>query len=152
MNHESTTSTITQLMPCPAAVVFDLIHDYPRRLEWDTLLSEARLTRGHRVPGKGATSICVGKGLLRIIGIETEYLVFQPGVLAAVKMINRPPFFDSFSASIRHEDLAEGSLVTYKLHFTARPAWLRWMLHPLMRPILRYETKKRLRALSEYLH
>lgn len=96
MNHESTTSTITQLMPSPAAAVFDLIHDYPRRLEWDTLLSEARLTRGHRVPGKGATSICVGKGLLRIIGIETEYLVFQPGTLAAVKMINRPPFLTVF--------------------------------------------------------
>ena len=145
------TSTVTQRMPCPAAVVFDLIHDYPRRLEWDTLLSEARLTRGHRQAERGATSLCVGKGVLKVIGIETEYLVFRPGVLAAVKMINRPPFFASFSASIRHQEQGAGSLVTYRLHFTARPAWLRWILHPVMRPLLRYETKKRLQALAVYL-
>lgn len=30
-------------MPAPAEDVFDLLHDYGRRLEWDTLLRAARL-------------------------------------------------------------------------------------------------------------
>ena len=34
-------------MPVSAAEVFTLLHDYSRRLEWDTLLADARLTRQH---------------------------------------------------------------------------------------------------------
>ena len=94
-------------MPCPSAVVFELLHDYDRRLEWDTLLREARLTRGHKVAEKGATSLCVGKPFFGLIGIETRYLTFVPGSIAAVEMINRPPFFEHFAASIRHEDEGE---------------------------------------------
>ena len=144
-------ATITQQMPCSSEVVFALLHNYSRRLEWDTLLSSASLTRGHAVAEKGATSLCVGKSFWGMIGVETEYLTFHPGSIAAVKMINRPPFFETFSASIRHQDNAEGSSLTYKLNFTAKPIWLRWILHPVMRLMLRHETKKRLRALSNFL-
>ena len=138
-------------MPCCSAVVFDLLHDYSRRLEWDTLLREARFTGGHTVAKAGATTLCVGKPLLGIIGIETTYVTFARGVVAAVNMINRPPFFDSFAASIRHHDLSEGSSVTYKLTFRARPRCLRWLLEPIMMIVLRHETKERLRALSCHL-
>lgn len=144
-------ATITQAMPCPAAEVFALLHDYSRRLEWDTLLREARLTRGHAVAEKGATSLCVGKPLGGLIGIETRYVTFTPGQIAAVEMINRPPFFAEFAASIRHTDVAGGSTVSYKLQFKARPAVLRWILHPIMLAALRYETARRLRALADFL-
>lgn len=145
------TATITEKMPCSSAAVFDLLHDYSRRLEWDTLLREARFTGGHTVAKTGATTLCVGKPLFGVIGIETTYLTFTRGVVAAVNMINRPPFFASFAASIRHQDLSEGSSVTYKLTFRARPRILRWILEPVMMIVLRYETKQRLRALSGYL-
>lgn len=138
-------------MPCSSAVVFELLHDYDRSLEWDTLLREARLTRGSTVAAKGATSLCVGKPLFGWIGVETRYLTFVPGSIAAVEMINRPPFFAHFAASIRHEDVAGGSRLTYKLNFTARPRFLRWLLHPIMLVALRYETRKRLAALAEFL-
>ena len=138
-------------MPCSAEKVFALLHDYSRRLEWDTLLKEARLTRGHTIAEKGATSLCVGKPFGGIIGIETRYLTFTPGVVAAVEMINSPPFFSHFAASIRHQDTGEGSIATYRFQFSARPRWLRWLLHPLMRIFLAYETKKRLHALAEFL-
>ena len=139
-------------MPCGADAVFALIHDYSRRLEWDTLLREARLTRGHLQPGKGATSLCVGRHFFGLIGVETKYLTFHPGVLAAVEMINRPPFFESFAASIRHTEVAGGgSQAIYRFQFTARPAWLRWILHPLMLIALRFETRKRLRSLAAFL-
>ncbi len=138
-------------MPCASEEVFDLLHDYSRRLEWDTLLQEARLTQGHLTAGKGATSLCVGKPALGSIGVETRYLTFVRGEIAAVQMINHPPFFESFAASIRHEDCEGGSMATYKLKFTAKPAFLRWLLHPVMKVVLRYETRKRLKALAAFL-
>ena len=143
--------TVTQWMPQPSVVVFELLHDYRRRLEWDTLLCEARLTGGHQQAGKGATSLCVGKFFFGIIGIETEYITFARGSIAAVKMINRPLFFEKFSASIRHEDVVGGSMLAYKLQFSARPRILRGILNPVLRIFLRRETQKRLRSLSSFL-
>ena len=150
-NNLMPTASITETMPCCSVVVFDLLHDYSRRLEWDTLLREARFTGGHTTAKTGATTLCVGKPLFGIIRIETTYLTFTRGVLAAVNMINHSPFFDSFSASIRHQDLSRGSSVTYKLTFRARPRYLRWILEPIMMMVLRHETKQRLKALSDYL-
>src|SRR5438477_170169 len=37
---------VSAIVPAPAADVFDLVHDYERRLTWDTLLSAAYLTGG----------------------------------------------------------------------------------------------------------
>jgi hypothetical protein len=144
-------ASITQEMPCSSAEVFALLHDYDRRLEWDTLLREARLTRGCTIAQKGATSLCIGKHLGGCISIETKYLTFKPGEVAAVEMINETPFFEHFAASIRHADTPTGSLATYRFQFTARPRFLRWILHPVMRCVLEFETKKRLRALSNFL-
>lgn len=145
------TTRLSQSMPRPAAEVFELLHNYARRLEWDTLLREARLTRGHTAAGKGATSLCVGKPLFGLVGIETRYISFEPGRVAAVEMINRPPLFERFAASIRHEDRNGGSVLTYKLTFTARPRGMRWLLHPILLAVLQTETRKRLRALAAYL-
>lgn len=144
-------ATVTAEMPCPSRVVFDLLHDYSRRLEWDTLLREARLTRGHTVAGLGATALCVGRPLFGLVGIETTYVTFTPQVVAAVNMINRPLFFESFAASIRHQDTPKGSTVTYKFRFHSRPSFLRWLFEPIMLMALRYETNRRLTALSRYL-
>ena len=134
-------ATIQEQMPSSAAQVFALLHDYSRRLEWDTLLCEARLTRGHQQAGPGATSLCVGKPWFGLIGIETRYVTFKPGEVAAVEMINRPLFFDHFAASIRHQDNEHGSIAVYKFQFTAKPRCLRWLLHlpasPHMLPQLR---------------
>jgi hypothetical protein len=91
-------ATIHEQMPVPAAQVFNLLHDYSRRLEWDTLLCEARLTRGHTQAGPEATSLCVGRPWFGLIGIETRYIAFKPAEIAAVEMINHPPFFGSFAA------------------------------------------------------
>lgn len=145
------TTSITQPMPCRSSEVFALLHDYRRRLEWDTLLSSAALTQGHRKAGLGATSLCVGQRWLGRVGVETEYVMWREGELAAVRMINQPPFFGSFAASIRHEDTPEGSTATYRLTFRAKPVWLRWLLEPVMLRVLRMETRKRLKALAAFL-
>jgi hypothetical protein len=145
------TTFITQQMPCGRAEVFALLHDYHRRLVWDALLSSAALTQGHLRVGLGAASLCVGKPWLGRIGIETEYVTWREGELAAVRMINQPPFFGSFAASIRHEDQPEGSTATYRLTFRAKPVLLRWLLEPVMLLVLRMETRKRLKALAAFL-
>ncbi len=138
-------------MPCRAAVVFERLHDYSRRLEWDTLLREARFTGDHTRAKVGATTLCVGRPLFGWLGMETVYLTYTPGVVAAVSLVNRPPFFESFAASIRHDDTATGSTVTYRFRFRSRPRYLRWLMEPLMLLALRHETKRRLSALSRHL-
>lgn len=144
-------ATIQRQMPVVSDEVFALLHDYDRRLEWDTLLKAARLTRGCTKAEQGATSLCVGKPMLGLVGMETRYVTFNPGVVAAVKLVNRPPFFSEFAATIRHEDNAEGSTATYQFRFAAKPRWLLWLLEPIMLKMLKRETAKRLEALAEFL-
>jgi hypothetical protein len=143
--------TIVETIPAGRADVFRLLHDYNRRLEWDTLLQAARLTDGFPAAGLHATSICKGRTLLGGIALETAYLSFREPDVAAVKMVNRPPFLESFAASIRHRDLANGSSrLEYRYSFTARPRWLRPMLHPVMQFVFRLETRRRLGSLRRF--
>lgn len=144
------------LQQCPtapslSAAVFALLHDYSRRLEWDTLLSAAYLDDGHAAAARNATSVCVGRWYLGRIALKTEYVTFDPPRLAAVKMINRPPFFETWAASIHHEDLdGDSSRVTYTWTFSARPRWLRWLLEPVMNRRFQVETQRRLKALAAW--
>src|SRR5437879_4795235 len=86
--------------PCDA--VFDLIHDYGRRLEWDSMLSEARLLHGATNAAVGVRSLCIGTWKTAFLGLETVYVSFERGRAAAVKLTNRPAFFSRFAATIKH--------------------------------------------------
>lgn len=144
-------SSVTETIPARSAEVFLLLHDYGRRLEWDTLLKDARLSENWNEAQLHATSVCQGRWQLGGISLKTKYVSFNPPDVAAIKMVNRPPFFDTFAATIRHRDLSDGrSSIEYKYNFTARPWWLRWLLHPVMAAAFRWETRKRLRALRRF--
>jgi len=139
---------VTDVIPASKDDVFQLLHDYDRRLEWDTLLRAAYLLDGCPAADVGVRSVCQGKWLVGGIALTTEYVSFRPPDVAAVRMLNRPPFFDTFAATIRHNDRdANSSTIEYKYNFTARPAWLRFVLHPVMNRLFHWETKKRLAAL-----
>jgi hypothetical protein len=145
------TAEVKETIPASCEAVFALLHDYRRRLEWDTLLSEAYLEPEFEKAGKGAISVCRGKPILGGFAVRTQYVSFEEGKLAAVKLLNRPPFFETFAASIRHEQVDDGhSLVIYKVNFTAKPAWLRPVLEPIMRVVFIQETRQRLRALRKH--
>jgi Polyketide cyclase / dehydrase and lipid transport len=145
------TTEIRETIPASADAVFSLIHDYARRLEWDTLLSEAYLEPEFTEACRGAISVCRGRSVFSFFALRTQYVSFDPGRLAAVKMLNKPPFFDHFAASIRHSKVDDAhSEIIYKLNFAARPAWLRPVLHPIMRAVFVWETRKRLRALKDF--
>jgi len=136
----------------PCAVVFDTVHDYQRRLAWDRMLSKATLLSGARAAGLGVRSLCVGTWRSAFQALETEYVSFEPGRVAAVKLTNRPPFFSSFAATIKHEPVGEArSLTTYIYSFRARPRLMAPALEPLMKWMLDREIAGRLRALRDFL-
>lgn len=144
--------TVSKIIPSSSAEVFTLVHDYGRRLEWDTLLSAAYLTAGHTVAGPGAVSTCVGRMSLGSLALTTEYVTFDAPRLAAVKMIRGPWLFERWAASLKHEDLPDGqSRITYVWQFTSRPRLLRWCFEPLLNAVFHWETRKRLRALKRFL-
>jgi hypothetical protein len=144
--------TVSEIIPATSAEVFALVHDYDRRLEWDTLLSAAYLTDGHTVAQQGAVSTCVGRAAVGSMALTTEYVAFAAPRLAAVKMIRGPWLFERWAASLKHEDLADGtSRITYAWQFSARPWGLRWLFEPLLNFVFYWETRKRLRALREFL-
>ncbi|MBM3966748.1 MAG: hypothetical protein FJ308_17040 [Planctomycetes bacterium] len=143
--------SVSETIPASSAEVFQLLHDYNRRLEWDTLLQEARLCENWTEAQLHAMSVCTGRWYLGGMALKTEYVSFNPPDVAAVKLLNRPPLFDKFAATIRHRDLSDGSSsIEYKYNFTARPSWLRWLLHPVMAAVFRWETRKRLQALRRF--
>jgi hypothetical protein len=52
---------VREAIPATSAAVFALLHDYERRLEWDTLLQAAYLTDGYRQAEPGAVAVCQGR-------------------------------------------------------------------------------------------
>lgn len=143
---------VRRTLAAPAGRVFAVLHDYDRRLDWDTLLSAAWVEPGWVQAGKGVETVCQGRASLGRIALKTRYVSFKPGDVAAVVMLNRPAFFERWAASIRHVELGGGhSEVIYTFNFAARPAWLRWLLHPVMGRVFAWETRKRLDALERYL-
>ncbi len=147
------TAEIREIIPASAEAVFELLHNYNRRLEWDTLLREAYLEPEFERSEKGAISVCRGKNILGGFAVRTVYVSFEPGKVAAVKMLNQPPFFDTFAASIRHRKIDDAhSEVIYKVNFTAKPRFLRPILNPIMRFVFIWETRKRLSALKNFFY
>ena len=71
----------------PRRELFRLTQDYDHRLDWDPFLKEARLVGGAQTAGIGVRAWCVAKSGL---GMETEYVSFNPPKTVAVKMTKGP--------------------------------------------------------------
>jgi hypothetical protein len=143
--------TIKETIPASCDDVFSVVHDYERRLEWDTLLQKAYLENADQA-GVGVVAVCVGKTALMGLEIRTAYVSFQLGKVAAVKLSCPAPLFASFAASIRHFDLGgDSSEIIYELNYKAKPAFLQLLLHPIMSRMLEWETRKRLGSLKRYV-
>lgn len=142
---------VSEVLPASCEEVFALVHDYRQRLTWDTLLREA-FVEGEGPAANGAIAVCSGKWLVGGLTLRTVYVSFQPGKVAAVKMINTPPFFARWAASIRHEPMEGGqSRVIYTWNFKAKPAVLAFLFEPVLASFFRWETRKRLAALRTLL-
>jgi len=133
-------------------LVFDVLHDYALRLRWDPMLSEARLLGAAAQAAKGVRSLCVGTWRSAYLSIETEYITFRRGAVAAVRLTNHPPLFERFAASIRHTALDGGaSRVTYTYSFRVRPRHLASFIEPIVGRMMARETRARLIALRNFI-
>ena len=144
--------SVSVVIEAPCDTVFTVIHDYSCRLAWDTMLREARLLGGATAAAIGVRSVCVGTWRSLFLPLETEYVRFEPGEVAAVKLTNHPPFFEHFAATIRHEAISDGrSRVIYIYYFRARPRILAPVLESVMNVMLKREVQQRLRSLRRYV-
>ena len=86
-----TGSAAIDIQAAPDAV-FDMIHDYDRRLDWDPFLRKAHLLNDARVADIGVESRCVARRAVGGLAMDTVYVSFTRPSVAAVKM-TRGPFF-----------------------------------------------------------
>ena len=144
-------AVVHQVVPAGVQETFDLVHDYSRRLAWDTLLRRAYTIDGAR-PARDVVAVCTARRRLGGLSFRTRYVTFTRPVLAAVVLVEAPFPFASWAASIRHRPLDGGrSEVVYTLTFTCRPALLARVIEPVALAAFRWETARRLRALAAYL-
>jgi hypothetical protein len=81
--------------------------------------------------------------------METEYVTFARGRVAAVKLTNRPSLFERFAATIKHQALTETrSRITYIYSFSTRPRILAPILDPVVDRIMAQAIRGRLLALQ----
>ena len=134
------------LIHADRGALFALTQDYARRLDWDPFLREARLLGGAVSAAPGVRAWCVAwYGL----GMETEYVTVSPPRVAAVRMTHGPWPLESFAGTWRFEPAGPGrTRVTFRYRLTARPRWLRWLLHPLLAAFFGHDTRRRLHALK----
>ncbi len=135
-----------------AREVFELIHDYSRRLDWDPFLREAVLLHGATSADHAVTCRCSARRLAGGSSMEARYVAFKPASVAAVKMTRGPFFLKTFAASIRHCSSGDSaSRVTYKYNFRCSPSWLAGLIEPIVQLVFQYETERRLKGLKKYL-
>lgn len=132
--------------------IFDLIHDYARRLEWDPFLKEACLLEGAQAAALGVKARCTARNGFAGLAMETVYVSFDRPRVAAVKMTRGPAVLETFAATLRQEDVGSGmTLVTYRFNFATRPRWLRAIADPIAAALFRREVRGRLMALKCHL-
>jgi ribosome-associated toxin RatA of RatAB toxin-antitoxin module len=133
----------------PPDRVFELTQDYARRLTWDPFLREAVLRDGATAAAVGVRAWCVSRSG---IGMETEYVSFNPPRVAAVKMTRGPRVLESFAGAWEFEPAGEGrTRVTFRYNLRARPRLLAWPLESLARLWFARETRLRVLALRKVL-
>jgi hypothetical protein len=126
--------------------LFALTQNYARRLEWDPFLKSAELVDGAPSAGVGVQAYCVAHNGL---GMETEYVSFNPPHACAVKMTRGPRLLGSFAGSWRFEEVAPGrTRVDFRYHLRARPWWLSWLLTPILGWIISRDMHRRILALK----
>jgi hypothetical protein len=132
--------------------IFDLIHDYSRRLDWDPFLREAVLLNGAKAADIGVSSRCVARRHAGGFAMETIYVSYDSPRVAAVKMTRGPFFLESFAATLRQDSAENGATrVTYRYNFSSRPRSLACCFEPLVQWVFDRETRGRLAALKRFL-
>ena len=139
-------------MPASAEVVFDAFHFHFWRARWDSLGSETQVRGDAPCPFVGAVSTNRGRGWLAPLAMTTRFVSFDRPVLAAATMDGRAFPFSRWAASMRHIPRDGGrSTLVYTYTFDTGPAWLRWLLEPMVARAFARQTRKRFLHLAGFL-
>jgi len=65
---------VVQEMPASREQTFDVLHDYGRRLQWDTLLRRAY---SEGPPGRNTVAVCTARWWLAGYTFRTRYVTFD---------------------------------------------------------------------------
>lgn len=141
--------------------VWDAIHKYEHRLEWDRMLRDLAVDG---VAPRQAAAINVGSEVTQWarwtaggVMMKARYLVSRPPTAteagyAKVEMIRGPWFFRSFTAQSELIALdANSTRSVAKYEFECGPKWLRWIIEPIVLAVFRHETTARWVSLKRYL-
>lgn len=139
-------------MPAGAEVVFDAFHFHRWRGRWDSLVHATHVLDGAPCPFVGATSANSGGGLLRPLSMQTRFIAYEPGRLAAATMVGTAFPFARWAASMRHRPAAGGhSVMVYTYSFDTRPTALRAVMRPLVKLVFDWQTRKRFGRMQRFL-
>jgi len=128
-----------------AEQIFHFTQDYDRRLSWDTFLTQAYLINGATEADTGVKAYCVAKNGL---GMETEYVSFQPPKVTAIKMTKGPYLFRSFLGSWTFKKRADNETeVVFLYAFSLRFPFN--MMGRMIKMVLQNNVRQRLRDLKK---
>jgi len=135
---------VTELISASAESIFTFSQDYSKRLSWDPFLREAILLGDAVSAGIGTRSWCV---TWFGIGMESEYVSYNPPKVVAVRMTKGPWMFRQLAASwnfhaVGTKQTEVGFLYSFQVRPSLRP------ITPLVAAFFRYEMKRRLRSLK----
>jgi len=140
------------MMPASCDVVFDAFHYHFWRRRWDSLVHATHVLDGSASPFVGAVTANRGGGLLRLLAMQTQFISYQPGRVAAATMRGRSFPFARWAASMRHRPLADGrSVMLYTYRFETSPPVLRWLMEPVTRWLFDWQTRRRFRRMQRFL-
>ncbi|MBE9608438.1 type II toxin-antitoxin system RatA family toxin [Chitinilyticum piscinae] len=130
-----------------AEALFALTQDYALRARWDPLTKEAYLVDASE-PCAGALVRCTAHNGL---SMDTVYVSYKPNAVAAVKLVKGPYVFDQFAGGWQFREISPNrTMVRFSYHLTTKPKWLSWLLTPVLGYQFKRETRKRIRALTDY--
>lgn len=136
----------SSIIAAPQADLFALAQDYDVRLEWDSF---SRSLVFHDGATEAAAGVRASGRAWNGLTMEVEYIIVRPPDVAAMKMTRGPFFFASFSGSWRFEALGRtATRVVFNYHFTTPWKHLRPIADAIVRVLLTYEVKRRLRDLE----
>lgn len=146
------------VIAAPAEIIFDLIHDYSIRMDWDPFLRDVRLldVNGSVLPletavGIGSRIRCTAVWRSGGTSLECEYVSFNRPRTASIRMIRGPWFFQSFVARVTTVELNPSAcLMTGLYQFECRPRWLAPVFENVVRAVFSRETRRRWAALKQY--
>ncbi len=137
--------SIVRTVDATREVLFFLSESYEARLQWDPFVRDLQFLDGATGIGKGvATRTIAYNGM----SMDTEFIAYDPPHTIAMKMLRGPAMFDNMAGTWLFREGQDGQCeVTFLYSFRTRPRWLRFIMEPIVKQILRRDMERRMEAL-----